>query len=376
VPVATAATEAAPAGQTGWTILSAVCLVLAAMTRLETVIVFPVILLIVYWQTRSLRVVLLHFAIVAVGFGVYFIPRAVYFGFLFPNTFYAKLDYGSALLAWRGALYVWDFLVGSLPTTLLVLAACGLIRRAPLWVRGCLLLAAVELLGVIYVGGDHFGMFRFLVPVVPLLSLAALYPAGMLLTRATGRSRAQAAAVVVSLAALVGSGLLAGRQPKRDEPRLRSQFAGHLFGCRVAREWELAGRWLGEHTPPDATIGTVAIGAIGFFSERTLVDPHGIVDPTVAHRRQELGHGMSGHEKYDVQRVLSRRPDYILVIHYLTPTPIPLKELAQAAWGDFNQELLRQPELSRLYRPESVRCGLLYLNLLVRRDLPALPAGG
>lgn len=365
-----AALEGAAAG----VILSAVCLGLAAMTRLETMAVFPVIALVIYWQTRSPRLTLLHLAVVILGFGAYFGARAAHFGYLFPNTFYAKLDYGSAALARRGALYVGDFLLGSLPLTVLALLACVLVRRAPWWVRGCLLLAAAELLGVVYVGGDHFAMFRFLVPVVPLLGLAALYPAAALLKRATIRPSVHAAAMVVSLAAIVASGLLVGRQGKRDEALVRSQFAGYLLGCTRAREWELTGRWLKEHTPPEATIATVAIGAVGFFSDRTIIDPHGIVDATIAHRRQELGRGLSGHEKYDVDRVLACRPGYILLIHYLTPAPVPPEQVAQAAWGDFNQELVRRPELARTYRYESVKCGGLYLNLLVRRDLPALAA--
>jgi arabinofuranosyltransferase len=363
-----AALEGAAAG----VILSAVCLVLAAMTRLETMAVFPVIALVIYWQTRSPRLTLLHLAVVILGFGAYFGARAAHFGYLFPNTFYAKLDYGSAALARRGALYVWDFLLGNLPMTVLALLACVLVRRAPSWVRGCLLLAAAELLGVVYVGGDHFAMFRFLVPVVPFLALAALYPAIALLNRDAVRRSVQAAAFTISLVVLVASGLLVGRQGKRDEPHLHSQFAGHLFGCKLAREWELAGRWLNEHTRPEATIATVAIGAVGFCSDRTIVDPHGIVDATIAHQRQELGRGLSGHEKYDVDQVLARRPDYILLVHYLTPAPIPRDRVAQAAWGDFNQDLVRRPELARGYRYASVPCGQLYLNLFVRRDRPAL----
>jgi hypothetical protein len=360
-------------GAARWTVLSAVCIVLAAMTRLETVLLFPVILGCVYWRSRSPRLTLLHAGVVVAGFGTYFVARAVHFGYLFPNTFYAKLDYGNALLTKRGALYVGDFLAGGVPLTVLVLAACVLIRRAPLWVRAGLLAAAAELLAVVYVGGDHFGMFRFLVPVVPLLMLVALYPAALLVSRPAAHRGLAMAAVGISVAAIVGSGLLVARQGKRDEPQLRDQLAGHLLGCRLAREWEQAGRWFKANSPADATVATVAIGAVGFFSERTIVDPHGIVDARIGHRPIELGRGLSGHEKYDVEQVLSRRPGYILLVHYLTPAPLPAERVLQAAWGDFNQTLVRRPELAREYRYESVPCGLLYLNVFVRRDLPALP---
>jgi hypothetical protein len=305
-------------------------------------------------------------------FGTYFVARAVHFGYLFPNTFYAKLDYGNWLLVRRGLLYVWDFLVGSLPMVALTLLGSLRLHRAPLWVRASLLVAAVELLGVIYEGGDHFGLFRFLVPVVPFLMLSGLYPAAAVCSSPARPQALRVGAVVVSIVAIAASGWFVGRQAKRDEPQLASQWDSLRFGCRVAREWELAGRWLHQNTRPDATIVTVAIGAIGFFSDRTIIDPHGMVNTSIAHRHQELGHGLSGHEKYDVDGILARRPGYILLVHYLTPEPVPADALGVAAWGEFNQELVRRPGLPHAYRYESVRCGQEYLNVLVRRDLPAL----
>src|SRR5262249_31604942 len=98
----TAAVSRATAGAA---VLSAAALVLAGMTRLEAVVVFPVALLVVHLRTRQPRLVGLHAGVLAVGFGAYFGTRALHFGYLLPNTFYAKLDYGNTLLAARGALY-------------------------------------------------------------------------------------------------------------------------------------------------------------------------------------------------------------------------------------------------------------------------------
>src|SRR5262249_45804875 len=106
---------------------------LAALTRPEGMILLPVFPVLTFERERSARRALLQAACTCIPFGAYFLLRAIHFGALFPNTFYAKLDYGGARLAWRGLVYVADFVRASA----LVVAACGLalilIRKAPAW---------------------------------------------------------------------------------------------------------------------------------------------------------------------------------------------------------------------------------------------------
>jgi glycerophosphoryl diester phosphodiesterase len=42
-----------------------------------------------------------------------------------------------------------------------------------------------------------------------------------------------------------------------------------------------AGRWLREHTPADSTIAYYEIGHIGYYSQRYMIDPLGLLDPAV-----------------------------------------------------------------------------------------------
>lgn len=39
------------------------------------------------------------------------------------------------------------------------------------------------------------------------------------------------------------------------------------------------GKWLRDHTAPDSSVATIEIGVIGFYSDRTIVDPMGLVSP-------------------------------------------------------------------------------------------------
>ena len=96
-----------------------------------------------------------------------------------------------------------------------------------------------------------------------------------------------------------------------------------------------------------------------------------MIDPVVAHHDVSLGVGYAGHEKYDVGYVLSRRPDYVLVLNYITGSPVPVEDLPVRVWGDFNQEILQDGRFLAAYRLVAIRLtGWATLNLHVRADAP------
>jgi len=49
----------------------------------------------------------------------------------------------------------------------------------------------------------------------------------------------------------------------------------------IERELVDVARWLREETPPQAIVATHDIGAVGYFSQRTLVDIAGLANPEV-----------------------------------------------------------------------------------------------
>lgn len=350
-------------------------LTLLAMTRPEAVVLLVPLLLVVRAQMRSWRPAVVCAAVFVVAFGVYFALRAWHFGYLLPNTFYAKLDYGGVLLARRGLLYAWDFVAATPAVWVLSIVTVVLLRRAALWARAGLLFAAFQVAATIYMGGDHFALFRFLVPTVPLLALVALCPAALAVSEYGLRDRRGVAAVLVSLLLLGATDVAAARLQKRGEPPGTSQWRRFVAECRLAEQWGAIGQWLRPRAAPDASVCTLAIGAVGFHSDLRIVDPVGLIDPAIAHQRRTLGAGHAGHEKFDVQRVLAQRPAYILVLNLLTRAPVPHPVLRTMDLGAFGAQLLADPALDRAYRYESIpftREATLYLNVFVRRDLPPL----
>jgi arabinofuranosyltransferase len=349
--------------------LSAMFLVLAALTRPEAVALLPVMTAVVYLKHRSAKQVAKYACVFVVGFGLYFTARVIHFGHLFPNPFYAKLDYSNMLLVRRGVDYVWSFVCAVPVLFLWAVAGAALIRRAPLWVSAFTLVAAVELLTVVYEGGDHFAMFRFMVPVLPLITVLALYPSAAIIRR-YGLSGVPAFLVALAgLAAIGVSDVMVNWQEKKYEFKPITQFDRFVLEARLAEQWAQTGRWLGRNAPQGASLTTAGIGAVGYFSELTIIDPHGVVDPVIAFQKRTLGRGPAGHEKHDSNYVLSRRPSYIGLMILFTADPVPRHEMGNAEWGQSSREMFLNPRLDREYRYESIPVGRRFLNLYIRRDL-------
>ena len=76
-------------------------------------------------------------------------------------------------------------------------------------------------------------------------------------------------------------------------PTLRYSMAdARSFPNGAERAYASLGRWFAVNTPPDASVGYLEIGIIGYHSRRTIIDPLGLVNPGVAPhvaQRQDRG---------------------------------------------------------------------------------------
>jgi hypothetical protein len=91
--------------------------------------------------------------------------------------------------------------------------------------------------------------------------------------------------------------------------------AGKLWNLHLAPDtrypiYRAAGEWLRENSPPDASVGAVEVGIIGYYAQRPMVDFAGLIQPDIA---QQLGIGRS----YDsaAQWAVEHYPVDYLVVH-------------------------------------------------------------
>jgi hypothetical protein len=177
-----------------------------------------------------------------------------------------------------------------------ILALVGLARVAgrarhwlPLLLWTALYFLAYSLLRV----SSYFWYYAPLIPAFALLvaeGLAALVAAA----RSYLPRPAVVSATLLLLVALL-TPLLAGTIEAcwQDDPR--------------AGAYQELGRWLAANTPPQATVGALEVGIVGYYADRTMIGFAGLVQPEVA-RHLETGTTYQDSAAWAIQ---TYQPDYV-----------------------------------------------------------------
>lgn len=260
--------------------------------------------------------------------------RYAVFGALLPNTYYAKAggtwrhcELGLAYLADAFA----DFpLAFAAPLALLLPGS----RRAAAFVLAG---AAAWVAFFLRSGGDLFEYSRMMFPLVPALTVLALAGIAELTRRIAARTRwARRAGALAALTAAVCALAAGGRAatvhaipPQGASPRVV--------------EWAAVGRYLRAHFR-GATVATVPIGAIGYYSQLPILDLVGLTEPAIARAGRTvppelLTRRWIGHERHCTECVLARAPTLIVTT---MSRDRPWQTLAEARAGFYADWLLLQ----------------------------------
>jgi hypothetical protein len=86
------------------------------------------------------------------------------------------------------------------------------------------------------------------------------------------------------------------------------------FGANLAVRWAELGRWLERNTAPGDSIATPVIGAIGYYSNRTVIDMVGLTDATITHDGSVAPHARKDHRRFNTEYVLAREPAFIYLV--------------------------------------------------------------
>jgi arabinofuranosyltransferase len=291
-------------------ILSGLCWALAAMTRPECLGLIPLAILDLLAFARARRV--LRSAALAVTCAVVLLPWGLFllseFGQIFPNTAYAKaghfrLDPGTVADVLRKEVG----LIGATnagEVTLVLLAIFTVWRsdrgRIRPWMERFALPAAWMLaLPALYAVRGSVLVSRYLVPMLCVLVLFGFASIDYLRSRGTGPSSARAPWIAAGLFAVQNLLVLylVALPPALSFTR----------GIEDSLVW--IGKWARENTPAEATLAVPDIGAVGYYSERTVIDLSGLVTPVMieAQEGQTLDEFV---QSFGFARV--SRPDYLI----------------------------------------------------------------
>lgn len=334
---------------------SSVALLLASLTRPEGLLVAAVLFADLLRRRPGARAVALWLLPLAAGYVPYFIWRYSYYGHLLPNTFYAKTGGGLGHAA-RGLSYLRGHFVsagGWLYLFALVPLATGRRKWGPV-----LAVSIVWIVYVVLVGGDGLAMYRFLVPVAPLLFLLAAGGLDEAVRRVASRRGRLAGGVL--LAIVFAAGVLTAFSPSVSSSERDFVVQDRV---RVQGNWVPIGKWLRDYAGPGESVAVTAAGALPYYSGLYTIDMLGINDVHIAHRKMPAGGaGIAGHEKHDMEYVLGRRPTYIFHYPFFTRRAVITRDQFVTEWNPGMLELFESQEFRRMYAPVSEKFGEAVLN--------------
>jgi arabinofuranosyltransferase len=302
---------------------SAAAFAFAAMTRPEGAMFFALSALFRFMTNlrRERRLLPRRFELSWLGlflglFAPYFVWRWHYYGWPFPNTFYVKSSGSSG--TWKlGAYYLRRFCEDYGVHFLILLAVFGRAARDDHRRHDLRLLAALVWLAfaayVVKVGGDFMGLYRFILPIIPLGTVVLAESVRRIYALLCPRFGAWVCGLALTA---VGVGFALG-SAHTDQVALTFVGADNGIDMPVylktyAEERIPVGQWLGRHKRPDDLMTVGGAGVIPYYSEIPAYDIFGLVDATIAHDPRMTASNRPGHEKWGSDEyMLSRKPTLI-----------------------------------------------------------------
>lgn len=233
--------------------------------------------------------------------GLWFAFRRVYYGQWLPMTFLVKklpladdLHFGLAYVSNLGRNGAYLALVVLATAASLARIRSTAERLKPL--DGLTIAAAwLGLMAIIWEGGDHMPLGRYLVPWLPLVSYAAVVAL---------RSYFPYAAQVAVVAGICIANLW-GLWDERVEVFRRQEVE--------TSRWVTIGKELEHALAPHESIATSPIGAIKYYSNKRVVDILGLTNKYTFQAQPSTSVTLKGHQRVNYAGVLAEKPTLMVL---------------------------------------------------------------
>jgi arabinofuranosyltransferase len=321
-------------------------------------------------KQKRLAAVAPYLIVVAAGYGAFLLWRHAYFGQWQPNTYYAKTAGAGLSLVPHGLAYLFSYANTTLVPYLAAIVVAAVVKlraRPPLWWWGVLGMAATHVAAIVYVGGDHFPLGRFFVPLTPLLLLLLVQGARSARDQANAANPNLAgtrlnAAVWVALALLLPSSIGLAMFYRNEGVNFMRNGAQALGWCEI-------GKKVAAVAPEGASVALIPIGAFGYCSQMRIVDLVGLTDETIAHTKTDLTLSAPGHGRYNNEYVVSeKKPDFVLLQIMLSPVPAPEWAVERGIVHLAAKDLIQQPRFSSDYAFHRMTFPAGFLHYWSRKD--------
>lgn len=270
----------------------------------------------------------------------YFLIRYNYYGYLFPNTYYAKTGLSTDYLN-SGIEYFMKFLKAYLLYGVVLFAPLYLFKRKEniFEISLMYLLTISFIIYVISVGGDVLKQNRFFLPVLPLIYIlfAKLLTEIYFLWKRKSVNSGIAFPAVLAVTAVICIYYYTSQKETLDKD-IQSEN-GLVDKMKIAGNWfRLKQQQLGR----PLNLAATTIGSVSYFAghEVNVIDLLGLTDREIAHNPQiipEISNQSIGWKErnYNAGYVMERKPDYVYFSTGVKPSAYA--ERALYTTPDFNK---------------------------------------
>jgi len=315
----------------------AVWLSLACLTRPEGALVAAVVgvhrLLVLVVRDRRLpsRDDWVAVAIIASTVAALTLWRLWYYGHPLPNTYYVKASgepptgYSAALWS-AGWHYVWQWLRQGGVVFALPIIAVGLGWRRVASVRFAFGSLAVLVCGTYLayaasVGGDFMGLHRFVMPLYPIVAVAAAVGLQTLTARASLPAFGWGLGIAVLILHLGSQALLTSKSTAPGNWRADHGIDTPAFLKVYTEDRARIGRHMRECFRPDDFSIVGGAGAQPYYGRMRAIDVFGLVSERVAHEVKPT-RPRAGHNKWAPDKLLAEfDPDFVFSCYSIHRDP-------------------------------------------------------
>jgi hypothetical protein len=247
--------------------------------------------------------ILTYFSAFFIPYGIYFLIRYNYYGYLLPNTYYVRMgtSFKTKVSLWsNGLYYIYKFAIQN--GMCLLLPFIFLVKNKKDFIyRSLVIFVFVYVVYIIYVGGDPKLHYRFLVPVLPALVL--LTSRGIIDCFEHINNNLLKEAIFNSFVIICCVALFL---PSIEDLTYQAiRLKNEIYFLNPTRVF--IGKWYRKHLPPDATIAEWATGAIPYYAKLYTYDTYGVNDPYIAHLDITDG-AITAHGKSDPAYIIAKKP--------------------------------------------------------------------